>query len=99
MPRRYFRHRGSYRTRSVGSARRNITKATGGMRANSAGAMELIRHSVVNVSGAIGNNTLPDGKAVAIPLVVYYGTSGNSTSTPNESSSASISNLPRKIGS
>lgn len=77
------------------SARRNITKATGGMRANSAGAMQLIRHSVVNVSGALGNNTLADGKAVAIPLCVYLGTSGNSTSIPNESSSVSIANLSR----
>ncbi len=76
------------------SSRRNITKATGGMRANPAGAMELIRHSVINTAGT-GNNTLADGKARAYPLCVYYGISGNSTSTPNESSSASIANLSR----
>ena len=64
----------------------------GRMRAESSGSVPLIRHSV-NIQDAAGTpNILPDGKAQAYPLVVYFGTSA---ATDNLSSSPSISKNSR----
>ena len=53
-----------------------------------AGATQFIRHSV-DVAGLYGA-TLADAKAEAYPLEVYFGTSGNTTATPDVSNSPSI---------
>lgn len=53
-----------------------------------AGATQFIRHSV-DVAGLYGA-TLADAKAEAYPLEVFYGTSGNTSATPDVSNSPSI---------
>jgi hypothetical protein len=53
-----------------------------------AGATQFIRHSV-DVAGLYGA-TLSDAKAEAYPLEVFFGTSGNTTATPDVSNSPSI---------
>ena len=53
-----------------------------------AGATQFIRHSV-DVAGLYGA-TLADAKAEAYPLEVFFGTSGNTSATPDVSNSPSI---------
>ena len=84
MPRRYGRRNYS-RTFQHRSA-----AGQGGMRASFSGNSQLIRHSVdVAPKGSSNYNQIADQKARAYPLLVYYGTSGNSTSDPSTSTSAS----------
>ena len=52
------------------------SQGQGGMRAEFSGAIPLVRHSV-NVTDSIYQlKSVEDGKALAYPLVVYYGTTG-----------------------
>ena len=60
----------------------------GGMGSLYAGATQFIRHSI-DVSNTYGVQ-VADAKAEAYPLVVYYGTSGNTVTNPDKSNSSSI---------
>ena len=80
---------GSYRRSGfAGSASNRSAQGQGRMRAEFSGSVPLIRHSVNIQDAALNSEVLPDGKAYAYPLVVYYGTSAE---TNGVSSSASIS--------
>jgi hypothetical protein len=60
------------------------------MCAQFSGNSQLIRHTVnVSPKGASNYNQIADQKARAYPLLVYYGTSGNSSSDPGNSTSSS----------
>jgi hypothetical protein len=76
MRRRYFR------------GQRRSAAGQGGMRAEFSGNQQIIRHSTINT--LLSTYDLPDGKAVALPLVVYTGVSNNSTANPDRSNSATI---------
>ena len=73
-------------TRGHGSSSNMGAQGQGRMRAEFSGAVPLIRHAVNTQDATI--DTVADGKAIALPLVVYYGTSSE---TDGVSSSASIS--------
>jgi len=76
-PRRY--HGMSYRRPQSRSA-----AGQGSMRADFSGNQELIRHTVTNT--ITSPYPLNDGKAIAIPLLVFTGHSENTTATPTDSS-------------
>jgi len=82
-----------YRSRSRFSrmGRNRSAQGQGRMRAEFSGAVPLIRHSVNIQAAYTDSEILPDGKACAYPLVVYFGTSGEAGGSPGVSSSASIS--------
>ena len=64
----------------------------GGMGSIYAGATQFIRHSV-DVAGGQGSGSvvqIEDAKAHALPLLVYYGTSGNSGDDVSKSAGSSI---------
>ena len=82
----YRRSRRSFRRVRPQSAIGGAGK--GAMGSIYAGATQFIRHSV-DVAGLYGA-TLSDAKAEAYPLVAYYGTSGNTSATPDASDSPSI---------
>jgi hypothetical protein len=71
MRRRYFR------------GQRRSAAGQGGMRAEFSGNQQIIRHSVQNT--IINTLSLEDGKAFALPLLVYTGKSENSSSDPDQS--------------
>jgi len=54
------------------------SQGQGGMRAEFSGAIPLVRHSVNVTDSSYQLKTVADGKALAYPLVVYYGTTGGS---------------------
>ena len=65
--------------------RHSTPRAQGGTRAQFSGVIPLIRHSV-NVSktyagGSLDPLTVSSGKAIALPLVIYQGTSGGTGGT------------------
>ena len=74
------------RGRFMGSSSNRGAQGQGRMRAEFSGAVPLIRHAVNTQDATI--DTVEDGKAIALPLVVYYGTS---VETDGVSSSPSIS--------
>lgn len=74
------------RGRFMGSSSNRGAQGQGRMRAEFSGAVPLIRHAVNTQDATI--DTVEDGKAIALPLVVYYGTSAE---TDGVSSSPSIS--------
>ena len=64
-------------------------RGQGPMRAMYSGALPVIRHTVVNTQSSNSTVELEDGKAYALPLVVYYGTSGTVTDGQSTSSTTS----------
>jgi len=85
MTRRY-----SYGRRFGRTPQHRSAAGQGGMRAQFSGNSQLIRHSVdVAPKGTSNYNTIPDQKAIAYPLLVYYGSSGNTSDDPSTSTSSS----------
>ena len=82
--RRSFRGRSRY-------GRNRPAQGQGRMKAEFSGAVPLIRHSVSTIDQGASAVTLADGKAMALPLVVYYGTSAETSPGSGISESASIS--------
>jgi len=73
-------------TRGRFTSQNRGAQGQGRMRAEFSGAVPLIRHAVSTQDATV--DTVADGKATALPLVVYFGTSAE---TDGVSSSASIS--------
>ena len=73
------------RSRYFRSQRRSAA-GQGGMRAEFSGNQQIIRHSVNNA--ILSPYDLSDGKAIALPLLVYTGKSENSTADPDQSAQA-----------
>lgn len=73
-------------------SRNRSAQGQGRMRAENSGTTPLIRHSVTTLGIAGGPLGVADGKAIALPLVVYYGTSAE---VDGVSSSPSISKNSR----
>lgn len=73
-------YRSRYGRRRSGYSARRGAQGQGGMRALNSGVIPLVRHSVnvTPASSGYQNAELEDGKAMALPLVCYYGTTGGS---------------------
>lgn len=72
-----------YGMRNRRYGQRRSAAGQGGMRAEFSGNQQVIRHSFANT--LVNTLSLEDGKAVALPLLVYTGDSNNSTVAPDRS--------------
>lgn len=77
-----FRYGGYGRRRFRGSQLRS-SAGQGGMHADFSGNQQIIRHTVTNT--IVSPLALMDGKAIAVPLLVYTGDSNNNLAGANES--------------
>jgi hypothetical protein len=80
-----FARRYGYRRRYFRGQRRSAA-GQGGMRAEFSGNQQIIRHSVNNA--ILTPYDLDDGKAIAVPLLVYTGKSENTSTNPDQSNQA-----------
>ena len=73
-----------YRGRGRRFSQRTGVQGQGGMRADFSGVSGIIRHAVDNTIVPEGYG-LQSGKAIALPILIYTGNSGNSTGDPTHS--------------